>query len=137
MALEHARVGELTIKLLSPTGILSTLVSVPGYEEIVDGAPERIGSMAALRATSPIVFDPLQPGAVSAENMGFGLLEDEAVCTGDGRCAFVPNAGSAEGAGFADFLGKRAGGTWNVCVGDVSPGNIGRIESLELSYGTL
>lgn len=135
LALEHPRVGELTIKMMSPSGKLTTLASIPGYDELTDGHPERMGSFGVLSAAAPIVFDPLAPGAVDAELIGFGLGDGERVCDGDGRCAFAPNPGAGEGElGLGDFVGKQAGGAWTICVGDSSPSLSGHIDGARLTY---
>lgn len=135
LGIEHPRVGELTIKMVAPDGLRTTLTSIPGYDEVVDGAPERLGAVARLLASAPVVFDEQQQGAVDAETLGHGLGAHEAVCTGDGRCAFIPNPGAAEGvSGLQDFFGTAAGGAWSICVGDVSPDNVGSIESVRLIY---
>ncbi len=138
VGIDHPRVGELTMKLVSPSGIVTTLVSVPGFAELEDGHPERMGAVAALTADDPIRFDPFQPGAVDAELMGFGLGAGEPVCQLDGRCSFLPNPGAGEGqAGLDDFAGAPAGGPWRLCVGDNAAGWDGVIRSVALTYRAL
>jgi cysteine-rich repeat protein len=138
VGIEHPRVGELTIKLVSPAGVRTTLVSVPGYVESEDGVPFRVGTSAPLVAAAPLAFGQHLDGAVDAENMGVGLDLGSPVCLGDGRCRFLPNPGAAEGVlGLDDFRGAVAAGTWRLCVGDAWPDRVGVIDSVRMIYAAM
>lgn len=135
LSIDHPRVGELTIKLMSPSGLVTTLASIPGYDEPVDGGASHTGAQASLMSSAPIVFDDGEQDAVSAEHMGAGIGAGDPVCLTDGRCAFIASPGAGVGVnGLDDFHQEPAAGTWTVCVGDSSRGHVGTLVDAELTY---
>jgi subtilisin-like proprotein convertase family protein len=132
-AISHAWIGDLTIKLVSPLGTVTTLVSRPGLDEPADDGSSAgaFGANANLVAASPITF---RDGAShDAELMGSTLGDDEAVCLDDGQCAFQPNPGTGPGTSLADFDGEDPVGTWQLCAGDSATPDAGAIHSVTLS----
>ena len=117
VAIDHAWLGELTIKLYSPDQKVLTLMNRPGLAEIADDGLWPGGDSSDLQQVVPIEF---RDGAgTSAETMGAGLASNEVVCEADGICTFAPNKGAAAGlANFAGFDGIQAKGQWRLCVGD-------------------
>jgi cysteine-rich repeat protein len=117
VGIDHPFVGDLVIKLQSPSGTVTTLLSRPGFEEPDDtGAPDDAGDDSDLVASAPITFHALSPA--DAEQMGELLSTGTVICEDDPVCTFAPNGGAGPGNGLEDFLGESPDGTWTVCVGD-------------------
>jgi len=96
--MQHTFVGDLTIKLVSPTGTIVTVLNRPGSGAPDDGSSiGGAGASADLSVQVPIRFAELL-AAPFAEDMGLGLGGDAVV--GLGRpAAFVPDIDAASGVG--------------------------------------
>jgi subtilisin-like proprotein convertase family protein len=130
LQIDHTWVGDLTVKLRSPSGTILTLVdrprgdntNVPGDTGTGGG-----GDSSDLNSGAALLFSDSSPE--DPEDMGKGIPGDQVVCVQDFRCQFKPNRDSASGpTGFAAaFKGQQAGGDWTLFVGD----------STEFDTGTL
>ena len=127
MEITHTWVGDLTIKVMSPTGTVTTAMATPGQPGAPDDGSTCCGNNDDLDGT-PINFADSNP--TDAENMGLGGV---GVCTGDGLCNYFPNPDGAPGTDFSDFDGEDAVGTWTVCVGDGAAGDLGEILDFTLT----
>jgi len=138
LGIDHARIGDLVLKLQSPAGSRLGVFSRPGVVETADDggaglAP--LGSLAVLSATHPVRFE--DGPELSAESMGTGLAPGGVVCIDDGSCVFAVDPGAVPGLGsMAGFLGEAAAGGWTLCLGDRAPTATGSLQSwsLGLSY---
>jgi subtilisin-like proprotein convertase family protein len=133
-AVNHSSIGDLVVKLKSPTGTVVTLMSRPGVSETADDGADKYGNnygdSSMLHAGFPITF---QTGAsTSAENMGSGLAAYGLVCS-DGVCTFAPNNGAAAAGNLTTFNGQTAAGTWQFCAGDSTPQFPGFIDKVTLT----
>ena len=116
LGVNHEWVGDLVVKLESPTGTVLTLMSLPGTAETVDdGSWSGLGAYAELQAASPVRFR--NGGATDAEHMG-AADDGTVVCLGDGLCDYSSNPGAGPGTDLSDFNGESPVGNWRVCVGD-------------------
>ena len=132
LGIDHGYIGELVIKVRSPSMTVSTLMSIPGYAEPKDdGVLPATGDSSNLDKDYPILFDDSAPN--DAEDMGGGLWPWGEVCKDDNKCAWAPNPGSGPGAGLSDFIGEKPDGAWRVCVGDALFDYFGSIDSVELT----
>lgn len=130
----HTFVGDLVIKLISPANTVVTLVSRPGYTEVADdGAETGYGDSSDLVITHPITFS--QSAGVSSELMGDGanITSTQAVCQTGGVCDFLPSNGAATAGNLSAFNGQTSPGTWKLCVGDVTSGDLGTIDAVTLT----
>lgn len=128
VAVGHAYIGDLIIKITSPAETVVTLLSQPGVIETTDDGTNGVGDSSNLVITSPVIFD--DSAAYDAEDMGSGLSSTGVICADDGRCAYFPNPGAGPGTNLADFRDENAVGTWNVCFGDsngVDEGTVGSV----------
>jgi len=138
--LEHTWIGDLTFKVVSPTGTIATVMSRPGLAEPtddgVDGPP--FGDSSNLALTTPIVFSTTN-GVTDAELMGSTILGGDIVCADDGECNFLPNPDSATDSGdlSAIFDGEDAAGTWQLCVGDSNIADTGNLASVDLAISAV
>ena len=125
----HPWVGDLVVKVRSPSGTLVTVLSRPGNDEMLDdGAPPDNSNGGQLFSDGVISFDDGAP--TDAETMG---AAGGIVCIDDGLCDYDPNPGAAAPGNLSLFVGEAAHGTWQVCVGDAQPQDVGSIESVQLT----
>jgi subtilisin-like proprotein convertase family protein len=130
-------VGNLVIKLFTPTDSF-TLMSRPGYVEPADdGAGNNDGDTSNMATANPISF--AMSSADSAENMGNTITGAQTVCAADGRCTYLPNNGaSALSENLADSNGDSKVGNWTLCVGDSSTtGGNGTLAEWTLNLGAV
>lgn len=125
ITLEHTWVGDLTIKLVSPSLEELTLMSRPGYAEAADDGSGCCGDSSNLIQTSPLNFADGNP--YDAETMGATIPSGDFVCQDDGECDFFANPDTGPGTNFAQFIGQPGGGDWQICVGDGAGGDTGSI----------
>lgn len=127
LAVDHSWIGDLVVKVQSPTGTVVTAMSRPGFDEPADDGTGCCGDSSNLINSSPIMY--VDGGTFDAETMGAAILGDAFVCQDDGECDFFPNPGTGPGINLADFNGEAAAGDWLVCVGDSAAGDVGSITS--------
>jgi len=126
VGISHGQVGDLVIRVQSPSGIESTLMSRPGYAEADDDGEGVGGDTSKLKTKFPVVFR--DAGLVDAELMGIGNV----VCQDDGLCDYFPNPGASEGVNLSDFVGEQSNGTWRICFADAEPGATGFVDEVSL-----
>ena len=126
VAIEHGEVGDLVIKVRSPDGAITTLMSRPGFAEGADDGAGNGGDKSSMKKVFPVGFR--DAGLVDAEMMGIGNV----VCQDDGLCDYFPNPGSGPGTNLADFFGITSVGVWTVCFGDAEPGGMGYVDAVSL-----
>lgn len=125
VAINHSWAGDLTLKAVSPSGTVSTLMSRPGFSEPADDGTLCCGDSSNLAETSPLTFaDGL---GVSAETMGSTILGGSVICQDDGICGYFPFPDTGPGTSLADFNGEPGAGTWRLCMGDGAGGDVGDI----------
>lgn len=125
LEINHSWVGDLTVKVVSPSLEVLTLMSRPGYAEAADDGGGCCGDSSDIQAISAVTFD--DNGATDAEALGSTIAGDQFVCQDDGLCTYFPNPDTGPGTNFAQFFGQPAAGDWMVCVGDGAGGDIGEI----------
>jgi subtilisin-like proprotein convertase family protein len=125
LALDHTWVGDLTIKLRSPSATIVTLMSRPGVLEATDNGTAIGGDSSNMSSIFPVAFQ--DGAAASAENMGSAIGNTGVVCRDDAICAYDPNAGAAPSGKLSTFIGQASSGTWSLAVGDSSFGDIGTL----------
>jgi cysteine-rich repeat protein len=131
VAMTHTFVGDLVLKVVSPSNTVVTLVSRPGVTEPADDGMSSGGDSSNLAIGFPISF--VTGGAKSAEDMGNTLTNAEVVCQEDAACIYAPAAGSATASSLSDFIGQTAVGTWRFCAADGLTGDLGSIDFVRLS----
>ncbi len=108
-AIDHTWGSDLEVKLVNPNGDILTVMNANS------------GGGTDLVSTHPVIF--VDGAAVSAENMGTGLGDSEAVCRDDDICEYAPapdNEPSPPDT-FEDLVNLEPGdgnGTWQLCLGD-------------------
>ena len=128
VAINHTWVGDLTVKLLGPTGVLLTMVERPDGDDASNnsgdnGADDPLGDSSNVSASFPLSFGDAY--SQNPENMGLGVVNAATVCQHDGRCHFKPNRDTAVGeTSFAAFDGELASGIWRLLIGDGSPDGV-------------
>jgi subtilisin-like proprotein convertase family protein len=129
LTLEHAAVGDVTVKIFGPDGTTVTLLNRPGFAETADDGADGFGSMAAISRDTLLSF--ADDAALDAEELGAGLGSGDFVCADANQCSFKPFPGAAGGSTSlnAAFAGKVAAGTWKICIGDSNPGEAGVFHS--------
>lgn len=133
IGLTHTWIGDLTVKLQSPTGTTIGLMSRPGLAEAADDGTGCCGDSSDINVA--VTFQ--DGGTTDAETMGSTITGTQFVCTDDGLCDYFPNPGASPGGGFATFIGEEALGNWQVCVGDSAAGDTGEISSVNLVVAAL
>ena len=141
LGISHNSIGDLVIKLVSPTNEVTTLLNRPGMNEPDDlgadcanptcGPASNYGDLSNLSGASPVTF--FDAAMTSAEDMGADIGGPETVCQDDAICEFTPSPGSGPGTNLADFNETDPNGDWSVCVGDAAPADAGDLELVTLS----
>lgn len=117
----HEYLGDVTIKLKSPAGVVLPVMVRPQGDAPTDPPTDdgvgAGGDSSQLTGTLPLSFSDGAPH--DAETMGAGLSGQQTVCGEDNRCDFAPNPSAATGqpgtiATFADFAAESSLGTWTV-----------------------
>ncbi len=136
IGMSHTWVGDLTIKLVSPGGMVLTLLSRPGFDELADDGTGCCGDSSDLGFAFAITYDDASPN--SAELMGStissGLIGDPANGSPDN---YFPNPGAGPGVALADFNGLNAVGSWALYIGDGAGGDTGILDRWSLTITTL
>ncbi|MEZ4428770.1 MAG: proprotein convertase P-domain-containing protein [Nannocystaceae bacterium] len=131
VAIDHTWVGDLVIKIESPSGTVTTPLSRPGLLEPVDDGVDCCGDTSNLSAAAPITF--VNDGPDDAELIGADLTSNQIACADDQKCEYFPNAGNAPGVDLDDFDAEDAYGLWRVCVGDSTNMDTGVIQAVSLT----
>ena len=131
LGVDHSWVGDLTVKLVSPSDEVLTLMSRPGFDEPADDGSGCCGDSSDMINTSPVNF--ADGNAFDAEAMGATILGTEFVCQDDGECLFFPNPGAGPGTNLAQFIGQSSAGDWQVCVGDSVGADAGNLVSASVN----
>ncbi|MEM7583364.1 MAG: C25 family cysteine peptidase [Acidobacteriota bacterium] len=119
----HTFVGDLTIKVQSPTSDLLAVLNRPGSAVADDGSGG--GGDSSDWTGDLLTFDD-DGGDPSAETLGSTIGAGTSVCSGDGICAYTPAPDTAGGlTDLAGFDGADPRGDWTVCVGDGAGGDTG------------
>ena len=140
VAINHSRVGDLTIKLRSPdTGTEIFLMNRPGSLSSTDGGKlgYNRGSTAVLSAEFPITFVN-DNAATTAHDIGNGL--DYGTVGNASLAQFQPSYGAyIDGNQWLSSLaGEQAAGDWTLIVGDAAPENAGgTLEQWSLEVTTI
>lgn len=140
MAIEHSAIGDLTAKLVSPTGTVLALLERPRGDS--DNPPGDNGTAPPHGDDSNLDPDHAihfhDDHVDSAEEMGFFLNTSRAVCRDDRLCEYMPSPDEALHAGnsvaiFRNLAGEPVAGDWRLCLGDSAPGDTGYLDSWYLS----
>lgn len=142
IAMSHTFVGDLTIKLVAPSGSILGIVSRPGVVETADDGNDTagFGENSNLAIANPLTYHDFTPA--SSEQMGrtpIDLATGQTICVDGGTpCTYTPSAGSiAGGVGtFAGFDGQNAIGNWQLCIGDSAGADTGTFQSWTLTLAT-
>ncbi|MDX1408512.1 MAG: proprotein convertase P-domain-containing protein, partial [Saprospiraceae bacterium] len=132
VSITHTWVGDLTIKVVSPSSTILTVLSRAGLAMSPDDGSGCCGHSADLDGTTLLFANG---GTFDAEEMGSAGVD---VCTEDGQCDFFPNPDPGTppvppGTDFNDFDGETGIGLWQVCVGDSAAGDIGEFLNAALT----
>ena len=133
VGITHSWVGDLTVKLVSPSGTVVTLMSLPGISEAADKGHSNTGDSSNVDSAYPISWQ--DGGPTSAELLGRTLEGGEVVCKDDGACLLDPSHGAAAPGNLARFAGEIAPGAWRLCVGDSRAGDAGLVDQVRLVIG--
>ncbi len=125
LRINHTWIGDLTVKVVSPLGTVSTVQSRAGYAEPADDGTGCCGDSSDLSASFPVTYD--DGGATSAEDMGSTILGGDVACDTDGLCIYDPFPDTGLGVNLADFNDENGAGDWMICVGDSAAGDLGEI----------
>jgi subtilisin-like proprotein convertase family protein len=142
IAMSHTFVGDLTIKLIAPSGSLLGIVSRPGVIETADDGNDTagFGENSNLAIANPLTYHGFT--TASSEQMGrtpIDLATGQTICVDGGTpCTYTPSAGAiAGGVGtFAGFDGQNAVGNWQLCIGDSAGADTGTFQSWTLTLQT-
>jgi subtilisin-like proprotein convertase family protein len=133
-AITHTWVGDLTIKLISPSSSVLGVLSRPGVAETADDGNDTagFGESANLLSANPLSFNDAD--ADDAETMGGPLTSTQTICLTDSICDYHPNPGTVAGLpNFAGFNGGQASGTWTLCIADSGSGDTGSLDSWSIT----
>ncbi len=118
VTMNHTWVGDITLKLVSPSSQVLTMMSRPGLAEPADDGNGCCGSGADVTSASTITYD--DEAATSAESF-VGAAG-----------SYIPAPGAGPGTNLAQYDGQNASGNWQVCMGDSAGGDVGNICSANL-----
>jgi len=135
VGLDHVWVGDLTLKLVGPSGHVLTVFNRPGGPQLPDDGSGCCGDSSNLDKAFPLTFK--NGGAFAPANMGKTLGTNGIICKDDFECEFKPEPGAGPGLDFTDFVGEPVEGAWKVCLGDSNPGDPGVLDALRLAFTRL
>lgn len=139
IAQSHTFVGDLTIKLIGPTAIVTTLVSRPGVLESADDGNDGVGfgENSNLLIANPLTYEQV---AINESEMMGKVPSDHA--TGDTICLFAgspcnynPDNGAAtssEDLSTAYDTTTKVG-NWQLCLGDSAGADTGTLDGWTLT----
>ncbi len=132
VGLDHSWLGDMTVKLVSPSATVVTLVSRAGLTEASDDGGSGVGDSSNLDALFPLLY--IDGAANDAENMGttpaLGTFDN--ICEDDGICTWNPNPGAAPAGSLTVFVGETSNGTWRLCAGDSVVDDPGILQNVTL-----
>ena len=130
--LTHTWIGDLTVKLRSPDGVILTILNRPGSTAADNGTDSPIGDNSNWSGSVINFADGAGP---EAETMGGSLGDGQSICANDGVCAHDPSPDTATQppANFAAFNDGNASGVWTMCVGDSALLDTGTFTSWQLN----
>jgi subtilisin-like proprotein convertase family protein len=131
VGMKHTYVGDLTFKLISPSGTAVTLMSRPGLAETADDGSNMGGDGSELDPAFPIAF--VTGATTTSEAMGQSINGNQAVCKDDATCSFAPSHGAAPAGDLTTFVTETAHGTWRFCAADGATGDTGSIDQVVLT----
>lgn len=131
LAMDHSFVGDLVVKLVAPSGHVSTLMHRPGLVSPADNGDLSGGNNANWTSTHPITL-ARGIGGFMSEALGNNLTTAQAPCRDSADCRFIGVAP----VGPDEIEREPVAGTWRVCVGDAGPGDMGTITSVRLDLAT-
>ena len=124
-------VGDLTIKLVSPSGTIVAMMSRPGLPESVDGQEGNCCGDSSDWNAATVTFTP--GAATSAEDMGAGI-DGGLICVDDGVCDYAPNPGVVQpDHGLEAYIGEASNGIWRLCIGDAAGGDLAAFTSWDIA----
>lgn len=121
MSFSHTWVGDLTIKLVSPSAEVLTLMSRPGLAEPADDGTSCCGSGNDMTGAT-ITFD--DSSVNSAESFG---SVGSPICSVAGPCDYFPAPDTGPGTNLAQYIGQEGAGSWQVCIGDGAGADVGEL----------
>ncbi len=140
IGISHSWLGDITVKLTSPDGsTLPVMVRPAGINSNPTndtGDATNLGDGSNLDRAAPLTFR--DAGETDPEVMGIAINGDAAVCLDDGLCDYFPNPDVAAGHPdyvnvFAGFVGEKADGVWQICVGDGELEDEGTFDTVSLT----
>ncbi|HEV7667072.1 MAG TPA: proprotein convertase P-domain-containing protein [Thermoanaerobaculia bacterium] len=139
IAQSHTWVGDLTIKLIGPTGIVTTLVSRPGVVETADDGNDTagVGDSSNLLVANPLTYD--QVAVPESETMGSvpNLSTSQTICVDlASPCTYNPNRGAAVATSedlSTAYDGTTKVGNWQLCLGDSAVQDTGTLDGWTLN----
>ena len=141
IGMSHTFVGDLTIKLISPSGSILGLVSRPGVVETADNGNDvaGFGENSNLLTANPLTYT--DSATTSAEQMGkvpIDLATGQTICVDGGTpCSYAPAPATVAGlANFQGFDGQNAVGNWQLCIGDSAGADTGTFNNWTLTLAT-
>lgn len=133
VGMSHTWVGDLTIKLVSPSGSLLTLLNRPGIPDGPDDGSTCCGDSSNLSAANLITYD--DAASTSAELLGAAQPSSNDIIPAG---SYIPAPDGAAGlANLAGFIGENAVGTWTLYIGDGAGGDVGTLDFWRLNISTI
>jgi subtilisin-like proprotein convertase family protein len=128
----HSWVGDLTLRLTSPSASVLTLINRPG--RLGTGA----GNDDNLVTGTPITYSDTAASGVSAEDQGDGCAGTIGVTAGcPDNYTPAPDATDTPIAGvgtnFAQYDGADPNGVWQLCIADSAAGDTGTLTSWSIT----
>ncbi|MBZ0089568.1 MAG: proprotein convertase P-domain-containing protein, partial [Thermoanaerobaculia bacterium] len=123
VTMTHTWVGDIVLKLVSPSAQVLTLMSRPGLVEPADDGTDCCGSSADVLSSSLVTFDD-EAGASAESFVGTAG-------------SYIPAPGAGPGTNLAQYDGQNATGNWQVCMGDSAAGDPGSICSADLVFAVV
>jgi len=131
VGMDHTYVGDVTIKVQSPTGTILTVLQRPGNSTLPDNGMSCCNDNSDLNKGFPITFK--NGGTTDASKMGATLPTAGVICKDDSFCEYNPKHLAGPGVDFNDFLGEVPSGAWKVCVGDSNKNDLGTLDYIGLT----
>ena len=136
--MNHTFVGDLTIKLIGPTAIVTTLTSRPGVIETADDGNDTagFGENSNLANANPLTYE--QVAVTESEMMGKVPVDHatgDTICLFAGSpCSYNPDNGAATSSEDLStaYDGTTKVGNWQICIADSAGADTGSLDGWTL-----
>ncbi|MEZ4777771.1 MAG: proprotein convertase P-domain-containing protein [Flavobacteriaceae bacterium] len=134
LSINHTWAGDVTVRIIAPTGETMTLFERPGVVAAC------CGDSSDFTSAAPLDFSDAY--ADNAETMGNTISGTQFICQTDGRCTYFPAQDDGTQNLFSAFIatlvtnGSDPNGNWQLFASDSATGDTGNVPAWSITFTT-